>query len=166
MSLVACCCGCSCLVSLVVARDCFGYWVLFCFGFFYGSSSEENPPRILTNAVCLGLYDIKQRRGGGGPHSHTIHRCLNSLSLSLSLSVRLSETLHLLFLKKISLGNHLTTPHRPRTHFDELSLNDIHACMHAVERTRDSSSSFSCVLWDFWFCELSTLLLLCACCSS
>ncbi len=54
------------------------------------------------------------------------------------------------FLKKISLGNHLTTPHGPRTHFDELSLNDIHACMHAVERTRDSSSSFSCVLWDFW----------------
>jgi hypothetical protein len=91
MSLLACCCGRSCLVSLVVPRCCFGYWVLFCFGFFYGSSSEENPPRILTNAVCLGPYDIKQR-GGGGPHSHTIHRCLNSLSLSLCVSVRLSET--------------------------------------------------------------------------
>ncbi len=86
MSLLACCCGCSCLLSLVIARGYLGYWVLFCFGFFYGRCREENPPRILTNAVCLGPYAIKQRGGGGGPHSHTIHRCLNFPSVSLPVS--------------------------------------------------------------------------------
>jgi hypothetical protein len=97
-------------VSFVVARGYFGYWVLFWFRFFNGSSGEENPPRILTNAVCLGPYDIKQRGGGGGPHSHTIHRCLNSLSLSLSLCLRLSETQHVLLEENLSWKSSYNTP--------------------------------------------------------